>query len=57
MLGPFSDDNEPAFQLARHSNVIPQPHEPNKCWLFVDLSYPAGVSVNDGSDTALCFLT
>ena len=26
------------------SSVIPQPHEPKKWWLFVNLSYPAGLA-------------
>ena len=36
--------------------LVPKGHQPDKWRLIVDLSYPAGRSVNDGIDPALCSL-
>ena len=35
---------------------IPKPHQPGKWRIIVDLSYPKGVSVNDGISQELCSL-
>ena len=37
--------------------VIPKPHQPGKWRLIVDLSHPAGHSVNDGTEPELCSLS
>ncbi len=37
--------------------ITPKPHQAGKWRLIVDLSYPKGLSVNDGIDPALCSLT
>ena len=44
--GPFPQTSFPAIQIGRFG-VIPKRHQVNKWWLIVDLSYPAGHSVND----------
>ena len=36
--------------------VIPKNHQPGEWRLVVDLSYPAGASINDGIESALCSL-
>ena len=55
VLGPVA----PAIAEAVHVNrfgLVPKGHQPGKWRLIVDLSFPAGRSVNDGIDTALCSL-
>ena len=49
----------PAIAEAVHVNrfgLVPKGHQPEKWRLIVDLSFPAGRSVNDGIDPALCSL-
>ena len=55
ILGPYS----PSSMTGIHTNrfgVIPKKHRPNKWRLITDLSFPAGYSVNDAIDPALCSL-
>ena len=40
-----------------HFGVIPKCHTPNKWRLIIDLSHPAGHSVNDGIPKSLCSLS
>ena len=54
--GPFQQTQCPAVQISRFG-VIPKNHQPNKWRLIVDLSHPAGHSVNDNIPKALCSLT
>ena len=43
--------------IPSHSHrVIPKNHQPGEWHLIVDLSYPAGASINDGIESALCSL-
>ena len=54
MVGPLA-----AGSIPLHINrfgVIPKPHQPGKWRLIVDLSHPAGQSVNDGIQPELCSL-
>jgi len=55
LLGPLSGH----LTLPVHISplgLVPKPHQPNKFRLIVDLSHPAGGSVNDGIDSDLCSL-
>ena len=57
MLGPFPPSfNPPELQVNRFG-VIPKAHQPGKWRLITDMSFPPGVSVNDGIDPDLCSLT
>ena len=47
VTGPFPPAAIPDGHVSR-SGVIPKNHQSNKWRLIVDLSYPAGHSVNDG---------
>ena len=56
VIGPVgSEATKWVAQISRFG-VIPKGHTPGKWRLIVDLSAPAGHSVNDGIDTQLCFL-
>ena len=57
VLGPLPDEmgSGSSWHVSRFG-VIPKPHKPNKWRLIVDLSHPAGASINDGIDHALCSL-
>ena len=54
--GPFQQTQCPVVQISRFG-VIPKNHQPNKWRLIIDLSHPAGHSVNDNIPKALCSLT
>ena len=56
ILGPFSVP--PCADLCTSSfGVIPKRHQPGKWRLIMDLSTPAGYSVNDGINPELCSLS
>ena len=55
VLGPVDPNIAKAIQVNRFG-LAPKGHQPDKWGLIVDLSYPAGRSVNDGIDPALCSL-
>ena len=55
VVGPLA-----AGSIPLHINrfgVIPKPHQPGKWRLIVDLSHPAGHSVNDGIEPEVCSLS
>ena len=56
MAGPFNTTLIPNAHVSRF-RVIPKNHQPNKWRLIVDLSHPAGRSINDGIPKDLCSLT
>jgi hypothetical protein len=59
MHGPFSSPalgGLPPLQVNRFG-VITKGHNTGKWRLITDLSYPPGLSVNDGIDPELCSLT
>lgn len=56
VVGPFSKSAVPRAHISRFG-VIPKRHTPNKWRLIVDLSHPAGHSVNDGIPKSLCSLS
>ena len=56
VAGPFNKKHLSAAQISRFG-VIPKRHQPNKRRLIVDISYPAGQSVNDGIPISLCGLS
>ena len=47
VVGPFSQPPLPVLHVGCFC-VIPKRHQPGKWWLILDLSSPAGHSVNDG---------
>ena len=49
VIGPVSMSRVPSIQINRFG-VIPKNHQPGKWRLIVDLSDPAGFSINDGID-------
>ena len=55
VIGPISLSRVSNVQISC-VGVIPKNHQPNKWKLIVDLSNPAGSSVNDGIDRELCSL-
>ena len=55
ILGPFDEQSLPQLQVSR-LGVVPK-HTPGQWRLIVDLSSPAGHSVNDGISRSLCSLT
>ena len=56
LIGPIRDpDLLPSLHISRFG-VIPKGHNTGKWRLITDLSYPPGVSVNDGIDKSLCSL-
>ena len=55
MVGPIVPGSLPGIQINRFG-VIPKSHQPVKWQLIVDLSYPAGSSVNDSIEPKLCSL-
>ena len=55
VLGPFARAEVPGVHLSRFG-VIPKSSQPGKWRLIVDLSHPAGRSVNDGITPELCSL-
>ena len=56
LIGPIPDpDLLPSLHISRFG-VIPKGHNTGKWRLITDLSYPPGVSVNDGIDKSLCSL-
>ena len=56
VAGPFSKSIIPRAHISRFG-VIPKSHQPNKWRLIVDLSHPAGYSVNDGIPKDLCTIS
>ena len=56
-IGPFEIDEVPAGIHISRFGVIPKGHNTGKWRLITDLSFPHGLSVNDGIDPALCSLT
>ena len=52
-IGPLSPEVDVHLS---HFGVIPKGHIPGKWRLITDLSYPPGLSVNDGIDKELCSL-
>ena len=56
VAGPFNKEPPLTAHINRFG-VIPKRHQPNKWRLIVDLSYPAGQSVNDGIPKTLCGLS
>ena len=56
IAGPFRKSTIPQAHISRFG-VIPKSHQPNKWRLIVDLSHPAGHSINDGIPKRLCSLT
>ena len=56
VAGPFQRSTIPEAHISRFG-VIPKNHQPNKWRLIIDLSHPAGRSVNDGIPKKLCSLT
>ena len=53
VIGPHERDALPTAHVSRF-NVIPKNHHPGEWRLIVDLSHPAGVSVNDRIESELC---
>lgn len=56
VASPFIKANIPDIHINRFG-VIPKGHQPNKWRLIVNLSHPAGHSVNDGILKHLCSLS
>ena len=52
---PIEGGRLPAVHTSRF-RMIPKCHQPGKWRLIVDLSHPAGASVNDGIEPKLCIL-
>ena len=57
MLGPFTPDFTAPDLQVNHIGVIPKGHNTGKWRLITDLSFPLGLSVNDGVDPLLCSLS
>ena len=57
VLGPFAAVAVPAKIQVSRFGVIPKPHKPDSWRLILDLSSPAGASVNDGVDCNLSSLS
>ena len=57
MLGPFHINSQLPPLHTNRFGVIPKGHNTGKWRLITDLSYPTGLSVNDGIDPTLCSLT
>ena len=55
VIGPLKPEEHPTVHVSRFG-VIPKNHQPGKWRLIVDLSHPAGASVNDGIEPELCSL-
>lgn len=55
ILGPFSRDLAPLVHINRFG-AIPKKNQPGKWRLITDLSHPAGASINDAIDPAVCSL-
>ena len=55
VLGPLDPRVGAQMQVSRFG-VIPKNHQPGKWRLILDLSHPAGASVNDGIERELCSL-
>ena len=53
MIGPFKLDALPRAHVS-HLGIISKNHQPGKWRLIVDLSHPAGVSMNDGKEPEMC---
>ena len=56
IAGPFKRHVIPEAHISRFG-VIPKNHQPDKWRLIIDLSHPAGRSINDGISKKLCSLT
>ena len=56
VIGPLPKATVPMAHISRFG-VIPKRHTPNKWRLIIDLSHPAGHSVNDGIPKSLCSLS
>ena len=57
MLGPFPPAECPPHVHINRFGVIPKGHNTGKWRLITDLSFPRGLSVNDGVDEALSSLS
>ncbi len=55
ILGPVEPDSSHSIHINCFGLVL-KGHTPGKWKLIVDLSFPAGGSVNDGIDPGLCSL-
>jgi hypothetical protein len=55
LLGPIAPEHLPLVHVSP-MGLVPKPHQLNKFRLIVDLSAPAGASVNDGISSDLCSL-
>jgi len=55
LYGPIASDVAPHVHVSP-MGLVPKAHQTNKWRLIVDLSCPAGNSVNDGIDPKLCSL-
>lgn len=55
LLGPLPAHLIPGVHISP-MGLIPKPHQSNQFRLIVDLSHPAGGSVNDGISSSLCSL-
>ena len=55
LVGPFRPSLMPNVHISRFG-VIPKNHQETKWRLIVDISFPAGQSVNDGIPKELCSL-
>ena len=53
IIGPIKPYTIPHLHVSR-VGVIPKGHTPGKWRLITDLSFPEGMSVNDGIDSQLC---
>ena len=56
LLGPFEKQSMPHIHVSKFG-IIPKSHQPGKWRLIVDLSSPAGWSINDGIPSELCSLS
>ena len=56
LLGPFTDTSNRTELQINCFGVIPKGHDSGKWRLITDMSYPPGLSVNDGIDPILCSL-
>jgi hypothetical protein len=54
-LGPLPPEVVPMIHVSS-MGLVPKPHQPNKFHLIVDMSSPAGKSVNNGIPSTLCCL-
>ena len=53
VVGPLEGSEFPEVHVSRFG-LVPKNHQPDKWRLIVDLSHPAGASINDGIEPELC---